>query len=246
MSDVIDFLLLPEQSLPLHIQNAKDIYEHRNLLKQLLLSEYTINYLMDIIIESVNSKLRFRTLDCLRVIRAILRNNPFRVELGNLTISKLFFLHQAFILHKNEEVRACANVLVMSQCLDDESIKWIIANWEKSDHLLNRLLRYPTKNSLITQWAKEVYQGGTLKGRNSEVIALLIDENIPPYVKENSSTIVWSIYYSRISSETKQRLLMENFTTESADSLWKVATRLKYSDVIQFMRKKILEQQNGG
>ena len=89
MSDVLDFLLLPEQSLPLHIRNARDIYEHRNLLKQLLLDEYTINYLMDIIIESVVNKSRFRTLDCLRVIRAILRNNPFGVELNERTMMKV-------------------------------------------------------------------------------------------------------------------------------------------------------------
>ena len=96
MSDVIDFLLLSEQSLPLYIQSAKDIYEHRSLLKQLLLSETTINYLMDLIIESINNKSRFRTLDCLRVLRIILRNNPFGIELSEPTIKKLFYFHQTF------------------------------------------------------------------------------------------------------------------------------------------------------
>jgi hypothetical protein len=246
MSDVIDFLLLPEHSLPLRIQSAKDIYEYRNLLKQLLLSESTINYLMDIIIEAINNKSRFRTLDCLKVLRTILRNNPFETELSESTIKKIFFLHQTFILHKNEEVRACANSLVISRCLDDESVSWIIANWEKSDHLLNRLLRYPAKNSLIGKWATEIYHSEKLKDRISEVIAILIDETVPSYINENKNTIVWSIYYARIPDSTKQRLLMENFSKESADSLWKIATRLKYPDVVQFMRQKILAQQNGG
>ncbi len=246
MSDVINFLLLPEQSLPLSIKSIKDIYEHRNLLKQLLLSESTINYLMDIIIESVINKSKFRTLDCLKILRTILRNDPFEIELSESTIKKLFFLHQTFILHKNEDVRACANSFVMSRCLDDESIRWIIANREKSNHLLNRLLRYPAKNSLISQWAKEIYQSGKLRDRISEVVALLIVENIPPYVKENQTTIVWSVYYAKISDSTKKRLLMENFSKESADSLWKIAIRLKYPDVVQFMRQKILAQQNSG
>jgi len=246
MSDVIDFLLLPEQSLPLHIQSVKNIYERRYLLKQLLLSEDTINYLLDIIIEAINNKARFRTLDCLRVLKAILRNNPFGTDLSELTIKKLFFLHRTYILHKNEDVGACANSLVISRCLDDVSIRWIIANWEKSDHLLNRLLRYPVKNSLISQWAAEIYHSGRLKDRISEVIALLIDENIPTYIKENRNTIVWSIYYARIPDNTKQSLLMENFSIEAADSLWKIATRLKFPNVIQFMRQKILAQQKGG
>ena len=245
MSDAVDFLLLPEQSLPCYIHNARDVYEHRSLLMQLLFSEYTVNYLTDVIIASVKSKSRFRTLDCLRVIRAVLRNNPFDLGLASSTISKLFYLHQTFIFHRNEQVRACANMLVKSQRLDDESIEWIIANSNKSAHLLNRLLRYPTKNSQITQWAKQIYQSGKLKSRISEVIALLIDENVPPYVKENRSTLVWSIYHARISDETKQTLLMENYTSESADALWKVATKLKYSQVLDYMRQKVRER-NGG
>jgi len=175
-----------------------------------------------------------------------MRNNPFDLELGNSTISKLFFLHRTYIFHNSEEVQACVNMLIKSQCLDDENIVWIIANWENSDHLLNRLLRYPVKNSLVTQWAKEIYQNGKLKDRNSEVVGLLIDENIPPYVKENGSLIIWAIYYSKVSNETKQKLLMEEFTIDSIESLWKVATRLKFPKVIEFMQQKVREQTNGG
>jgi hypothetical protein len=57
MSDeIVNFVLLPERSLPRYIQSAKDIYKYRNLLKQLLLSEYTLNYLLDIVIASVKNK----------------------------------------------------------------------------------------------------------------------------------------------------------------------------------------------
>lgn len=245
MSDkIIDFILLPEQSLPIYIHSAKDIYEHRSLLKQLLLSEYTLNYLLDIVIVSVKNKSRIRTLDCLRVIRAVLRNNPFGLEISKETISKLFFLHQTFIFHKNEQVCACANVLVKSQRLDNESITWVISNWEKSDHLKNRLLRYPEKHHLINQWATEIYQSGKMQDRKSEIIGILIGEDIPTYVSENSSSIVWAIYYSKVPNEIKEKLLIENFSMESIKSLWDVAIRLKLSKVIEFMQKNIRDQQN--
>ncbi len=247
MSDeIIDFVLLPEQSLPRYIHSTKDIYQHRSLLKQLLLSEYTLNYLLDIVIASVKNKSRIRTLDCLRVLRAVLRNNPFGIEISNEAISKLFCLHQKFIFHKNEQVCACANMLVKSQRLDDESIAWVIANWEKSDHLLNRLLRYPENHHLIIQWATEIYQSGKLRDRKSEIIGILIGENIPAYVRESSSSIIWAIYYSKVPDEIKQKLLIENCTMESIEPLWKVAIRLKLSRVIEFMQKKVREQQNGG
>jgi hypothetical protein len=244
--DIVDFVLLPEQSLPKYIHSSKDIYEYRSLLKQLLLNEYTLNYLLDIIIATVKNKTRIRTLDCLKVLRAILRNNPFGLELSNETIRKLFFLHQTYIFHKNEQVCSCANVLVKSQRLDDESISWIIANWEKSSHLLNRLLRYPENNHLLIQWATEIYKSGKLSERKSEIIGILIGENIPAFIQESGSSIIWAIYYAKGSNEIKQNLLIENFRIESIDQIWVVAIRLKLSKVIEFMQNKIREQQNGG
>jgi hypothetical protein len=246
MSDeIVNFVLLPEQSLPRYIHSTKDIYEHRSLLKQLLLNEYTLNYLLDIVIASVKNKTRIRTLDCLRVIRAVLRNNSFGLKISNETISKLFFLHQTFIFHKNEQVCACANVLVKSQRLDDESIAWVISNWEKSDHLKNRLLRYPENHPLINQWATEIYQSGKMQDRKSEIIGILISENIPAFVSESRSSLIWAIYYSKVPNEIKQKLLIENFSMESIESLWEVAIRLKFSKVIEFMQKKVRDQQNG-
>jgi hypothetical protein len=178
--------------------------------------------LLDILIDVVKNRARFRTLDSLRVIRAILKNNPFELKLGEKAINKLFYLHKAYIFHKNQQVSACANMLVKSQNLDDESINWIISNWENSEHLLNRLLRYPVKHPLVTQWATEMYQQHKLRDRKAELIALLIDEIIPSFIKENNNTIIWAIYYSRVPDEVKQRLLMERFSVENLESLWKV------------------------
>src|SRR5271157_753540 len=120
--DLIEFLLVPEQTLPLYVQNVRDIYERRNILKQLLLSEYALNHLLDIVIDAIQNKERFRTLDCMKVIKAILKNNPFDLELSNKTVKKLFYLFQIFIFHKNEQLNACVNLFIKSQNLDDESI----------------------------------------------------------------------------------------------------------------------------
>ena len=93
-----------------------------------------------------------------------------------------------------------------------------------------------------TEWAKGVYQQGQLRGRRAEIVSLMIDEDIPPFVTEDEDTIVWAIYYARVSDGTKQRLLMERFSVETFDSLWQVSLKLRYSVVIENMRAKVREQ----
>lgn len=242
----VEFLLLPDELLPMYVGDAKDIYEHRALLKQLLLDDYALNYLLDIVVRAVEDGARFRTLECLKVIKAILKNNPFGLELDSRTVGKLFYLYKSFIFHKSEEVRACANLLIRFQFLSDEDVSWLISTWEKSEHSLNRLLRYPQKHPLITQWAKEVYQQRQLPKRQAETVALLIDESIPSFITDDEDTIIWAIYYARVSAEIKQRLLMERFSVGSLNSMWEVSVRLKYPAVIEFMRSKVREQFEGG
>lgn len=239
-----EFFLLPEKYLPVYIRDTRDIYEHRAVLKQLLLDNNVINYLLDILIKAIEGGTRFRTLDCLRVIKAILRNNLLGHKLDSQTVGNLFYLYKTFIFHNNEEVKMCANSLIRFQQLDDKSVRWLISHWDKSGHSLNRLLRYPEKHPLISEWAKDIYQQGQLMERQSEVIALLIDENIPAFVKEKDATIIWAIYYSRISDEAKQRLLMERFSVDFLDTLWEVSLRLGFPSVIEFMKARFLNNQN--
>lgn len=236
MNSYIDFLLLPDEYLPLLIREPRDIYTYRHVLKQLILSSFSINYLLDILIEAVKTRARFRTLDCLKVLRSVLKNNPFNVTLDGSTSSKLFYLFKMFVFHKNEHIRACANMLIWSQCLDEDELKWLIDNWDKSDHILNRVLRYPQRHTLIARWAETIYKQDLLPRRRSEVVALLIDNHIPKFVQEDNEVIIWAIYYSRISDDKKQRLLIERFTTESMEPLWEISLRLRYGNVIDFMR----------
>jgi hypothetical protein len=241
--DPIEFLLLPEKHLPEYIKDVKDIYDNRTLLKRMAVSEYSLNYLLDILIPAVEGNVRFRRLDCLKVIKTILRNNPFGLELSDHTTNRLFYLYRIFISHKNDEVRRCVNDFVRSRCLDDASIEWLVSHWDQSEHSTNRLLRYPQSHPRITEWAKNIYQQGQLRDRRSEVIALLIDDSVPSYVSESRNTIIWAIYRARVTDETKQKLLIQYVSHENLGAMWQVATRLGYSDVVDFMRKKIAEEQ---
>ncbi|MBI2856169.1 MAG: hypothetical protein HYX93_04915 [Chloroflexi bacterium] len=195
--------------------------------------------MLDILLKAVKEGIRFKKLDCLKVVKAILRNNPMGTELEAKTVSKLFFLYKSFVFHNNAEVRACVNLLIRYQRLTDEDVAWLVSTWDKSEHSLNRLLRYPEKHPLITKWAEEIYQQGQLAHRQAEVIAILLGESIPPFVEEDDATIIWATYYAAVSDEVKQRLLLSRFSFENLDSLWEVSVRLKYTYVIEAMKDKV-------
>lgn len=105
---------------------------------------------------------------------------------------------------------------------------------------MNRLLRYPEKNRQVAAWAEQVYKNNKLQDRISEVIGLLIDEDIPTYVSERGNELIWAIYYS-LCSDIKQELLKKYYTQEVLETVLMVSSRLKFPEVMEF----ILESLNG-
>jgi hypothetical protein len=224
----------PEKYLPKHVMTVQDIYVKREFVRELPCNDYTLNYLLDILIQAIEKKKRFRTLYCLKAIRWTIRNKPDDGALSDLVVEKLFFIYKNFINDHREDVQWCVSAFIMSQPLSEENIRWLISNYQDSIHLVNRLLRYPTKNQLIVNWAESIYQKNELRDRKSEVIALLIDEEVPSYVKENSDCIIWAIYHAKVSDGVKQQMLKEHFSIESIDAFIEVCNRLKYPSVLEF------------
>jgi hypothetical protein len=102
MNDVTVFVLLPEEFLPNHVKSVGNIYRNRAVLREMLSGEYVVSYLIDALVDALEHGTKFRTLDCLRVIRAILCNDPFGVELSSDTISKLFYLYRTFVFQRSK------------------------------------------------------------------------------------------------------------------------------------------------
>jgi len=230
----------PENYLPKYIKGIRDIYLHSSFLKSLPYSEYTLSYLLNIIIETLKKNVRFRTLDCLKVIKILIKKRPDDVEIDNETVNKLFFLYKRYIFHNNIEVQWSVSVFIKSRCLDEYNIKWLIYNYRKSEHIVNRLLLYPHKHPLITKWAEKIYKNKELNKRKSEVIALLIDNEIPNFVEEKcNDSIIWAIYYSKATGETKKKLLKKNYSLDSLPSILEVCQRLGYASTVKFILKKL-------
>jgi hypothetical protein len=240
---LVPLILWPEDFLPKYIFSTSDIYVARNLLKQIPSSDYCTSYLLDLILGDVRSGRRFKTLDCLRVVRAHLRNNPFDVALSSPARQSLFELFQHFVFHRNEDVREIANGLLIGKVLDDTSIDWLIENYLRSQHILNRLLRYPIANTAIATWARGVLERGELDLRLSEVIARTISSNtsLALDVTSDSNALVWAVYYAPVSATIKQQLLVQLYSPECVGSLWEVTKRLKLESVFTYIREQCRE-----
>ena len=220
-------LFEPNAFLSKYVRSVKDIYQHRYYLKILPSIDSVIQPLAGFILDALENELRFRQFDCLKVIRAIVRDEH-DPELSPETISLLFRLYRHYIYDSRDEIQWCVSSFLRGRQLLDSEVLWIISNWQESKHFINRILRYPVVHQRIIKWAKARYRAGDLADRKSELIGLLISDSIPSSVaRETQETLIWAIYYSRAKEREKAQLLDSLFSTQYAESFIEVCVRLR-------------------
>lgn len=222
-------LFEPEEYLPTIVKDVKDIYIHRTLLRDISESPFAGDYLASIILGALESKARFRKYYCLKVLRSVVRNVKASDLSTNIT-HKLFRIYQFLILTENDEIQWCMSALLKDQSLSEEDIDWLLKNYKQSNHIVNRLLRYPQPTSLIRTWASAVRHSNELSERRSEVLGLLLPEAFQELRStEDADTLAWAIYYSHASDSERENMLTQIATVATLDSVLKVALRLRYS-----------------
>jgi len=202
----------------------------------------SFRHLLHIVTNTVENNKRFRTYVCIKLLRDILQTNT-DIELEKDITDKLFYLFQHFIFSANSEVQRHANNLIRNRLLADEHILWLIDNYKKSLHIVNRLLRYPQPNTQIAVWAQEIYTHKELPDRTAEVLSILISDNLPAiYPDEDINSVLWAIYYSKNTSEVKRRLLLgvinEDNLHQCVGSITSIAIRIDCGSLIEELVKK--------
>lgn len=95
--------------------------------------------------------------------------------------------------------------------LKKNQIKWLLENYQNSNHVLNRLLRYPKTNKAISEWAETQYKKKLISKRNSELLGILIDSNIPDFVNiTDKKTLLWGIIIRRLKKRLFQVVSVVN------------------------------------
>jgi hypothetical protein len=224
----------PEEHLPRFVQSVRDLYNERFILRSLPCTDFVLQYVAGLVLVASKNQQRFRALDCLRVIRYIIRGTSPTPILSVDTIDLLFSLYQRFIFSPNEEIQWCVSIFIKDRPLRDSQLSWLAENAESSVHLVNRLLRYPEPHPILTDWALSAYQSGAMPERTAEILGLLIEDMIPSFAAhEPSDTLVWAIYYSRTPLRTKEAILLTVVNGDCIPSALDVALRLRLPRVVR-------------
>lgn len=99
--------------------------------------------------------------------------------------------------------------------LTNPEIAELINNIALSRHILNRILRHPTANSLITEWIKSVFYIDSYRNRRPELIGWLLDENAD-YVVNDQVIADDFEYFFKIDKKLVDKYKNEHSTYKSA------------------------------
>ena len=185
------------------VRSVGDIFEIRHELKRLVYRPAVLSHLARLVRRALAEGRRFRVFECVRVLRAQAVAADGRV-LPAPVVRDLFAIYQRLILGGREELQWALSRLVKDQRLNEDEIRWMAERWRESDHLVNRLLRYPVPHPAVTAWIRERYANRELRDRTSELLALLIPEDgIAPFSREDPIVLAWAVFKANLPLDKK-------------------------------------------
>jgi len=231
----------PNTFFPRYLHSLDDVAEHRDRLRTCTYSDFAVEHLTELVWKRVNQARRKNLIYGLLAIKWILRNrNESTDPICAATVDRVFELYQHFIFDRLDAIRWCVSAMLKDKTLRPSQIQWLLDHYKTSEHIVNRLLRYPSFDPVIAEWSRHTMETNQLDGRLSELLGRLINETLPPEISQlPPPTVLWAIYYSSAELKTKQRLLEQCSSTEVADDLIEISLRLRLPAILQ----KFLDQQ---
>jgi hypothetical protein len=215
-------------------QDYKTILEYKDLIRYAKPDKRILNHLLDTVIEKIKSNQRFQKITFIKLIRWQYDNS----FIDSKTSDKLFFVFKSLINEVNETIVWSLSVTIKDIELSQENIDWLIDNYEISEHIQNRLLRYPKPNKAITTWCNQRLKKKDLDNRLSKLIGLRLNFDTNFTYKDKTS-LIWGIHYSKLSDKTKKELLLKHLTPDNFEELIKICEKNNYIDIISQLYNEI-------
>jgi hypothetical protein len=223
-----------------NIKNVKDIYDYRYTLKQVRDNPQAISLISDLILIAIHNKLRFRKLDCLKVLKILIKNLSDADELKEDIVVKLFEIYKYFIFSDRDSIQWCVSSIIKDKKLGDDAVEWLVSNHLRSTHIVNRLLLYPHFHHQIESWAQQVLSENRLLDRRSEIIAILIEKDIPKdAINDDLSILQWAIFKCLIPDADKIILLKRYSDINSMQATIEIADRLNSPEILYSLLAKL-------
>lgn len=81
------------------MNTTTDIYIERQLLKAVSFDNKSIEYIVGIIVDDIAANRRFRRVECLKILKRIIKNRSSDKIYSKDLLRNLFYLYQHFILN---------------------------------------------------------------------------------------------------------------------------------------------------
>ena len=224
----------PDTFFPKYLKLLDDVAEHRSRLRGCIYSDFAIEHLSSLLWDTIQRKRRKNLIYGLQAIKWILKNREGTgTSIDSTTVDRLFELYQHFVFDRLNDIRWCISVILRDKPLRPSQVRWLVEHQAESEHIVNRLLRYPRFDPVIADWARETLQ------RRSELLGRLIVDSLPPEARRLSPpTVLWAIYYSSAPIDVKDKLLVKCTTAGSVDDVIEICLRLNRPTVLHELRHR--------
>jgi len=142
------------------------------------------------------------------------------------------FDHPSHISSKQlEEARKYSNNLLINVGLTAVEEDWLCINADKSPHILNRILRYPIKSTIISKWARENFNNISFVTRRAELISWIIDEE-PTFEVSSQQLLDDFENMNQLDRQAIQSYKDDTYANQIMErELGDILPRIKYNDV---------------
>jgi hypothetical protein len=231
----------PDTFFPKYLRSVDDVAINRSILRRCTYTDAAIKRLMTLVWDRVSQHKRKNLLYGLQAIKWLLQNRLEQSrDLSQLTTDGLFDVYKHFVFDPLEEIRWCVSAILKDKPLRSHQVQWLLDNVDASEHILNRLLRYPNFDSLIADWARTAIQKPELEKRRAELLGRLIANDLPPEAEYlPSAAILWGIYYSSANTETKHNLIIRCASDDNMDEALEICMRCGLVTTLRELRSKI-------
>jgi len=225
----------PAVFFPKYLRSVDDVAAHRSRVRICSYSDFAIEYLTGLVFDRVRQSRRRNLIYGLQAIKWLLRNrNENDLPIPEAIVDRLFELYQNFVFDRLDEIRWCVSAILKDKPLQSYQIRWLLDHYQESEHIVNRLLRFPRFDSVIADWARAMMRIHKLEERTSELLGRLIFQTLPPEaVQLPIPTVLWGVYHSSAESAVKQRLLEQSASADSMDDLIEISLRLHLPAILK-------------
>ena len=220
------------------ITTYADFLKERNCLTAYKFNPAVLKSLLKLTVDLWESKERMSRISLITIIKKYINSVSEKTDDDSkynqlLTTENAKLLFQLFLkvyeknsfltVNQREEALFAVNSCLKRVALSEMEEKWLCKHAFDNNIIINRILRYPVKSKIISEWAIENYNNNWLYLRKAELVGRIIDDNkdfeisLEEYVLEFEKYNEWELktikkYYKELdeNNQIKEQLSLGN------------------------------------